>query len=94
MTGLRAAITVELLKSRRSRIPWAVAAGFSVAPLVGGLFMLILKDPDRARQLGILGQKAQLTAGTADWPTYLNMTAQAVAIHRIAGELSKRNASK
>jgi len=80
MNGLRAAIAVELLKSRRSRIPWALAAGFSMAPLFGGLFMLILKDPDRARQLGLLGQKAQLTAGTADWPTYLNMVAQAIAI--------------
>jgi len=80
MNGLRAAISIELLKSRRSRIPWAVAAGFSMAPLVGGLFMLILKNPEQARQLGILGQKAQLTAGTADWPTYLNMVGQAVAI--------------
>lgn len=80
MNGLRAAISVELLKSRRSRVPWAIAIGFSIAPLVSGLFMLILKDPDRARQLGLLGQKAQLTAGTADWPTYLNMVGQAVAI--------------
>ncbi len=80
MSGLRAAITTELLKSRRSRIPWGVAAGFSFAPLVGGLFMVILKDPDRARQLGLLGQKAQLAAGSADWPTFLNLVAQAVAI--------------
>jgi ABC-type transport system involved in multi-copper enzyme maturation permease subunit len=80
MNGLRAAISVELLKSRRSRMPWALAVGFSMAPLVSGLFMLILKDPDRARQLGLLGQKAQLTAGSADWPTYLNMVGQAVAI--------------
>ncbi len=80
MSGLRAAIATEWLKARRSRVPWGVAAGFSVAPLVSGLFMVILKDPEGARALGLLGAKAQLTAGTADWPTFLNMLGQAVAI--------------
>jgi ABC-2 type transport system permease protein len=80
MTGLAAAFSVEWLKARRSRIPWAVAAGFSLFPLVGGFFMLILKDPERARQLGLLGAKAQLTAGTADWPTFVALIAQAVVI--------------
>ena len=80
MSGLRAAIATELLKSRQSRVPWGVAFGFSVAPVVTGLFMVILKDPERARSLGLIGTKAQLTAGTADWPTFLNMLGQAMAI--------------
>ncbi len=80
MNGLRAAIETELLKSRRSRVPWAVAIGFTIAPLVSGLFMIILKDPDRARQLGLLGQKAQLAGGTADWPSFLDMLSQAIAV--------------
>ena len=45
-----------------------------------GLFMVILKDPERARALGLLGAKAQLTAGTADWPTYLSLLGQSVAV--------------
>jgi ABC-2 type transport system permease protein len=69
-----------MLKARRSRVPWGVAIGFSVAPLVMGLFMVILKDPERARTLGLLGAKSQLAAGTADWPTYFNLLGQAVAI--------------
>ena len=69
-----------MLKARHSRVPWGVAVGFSIAPLVMGLFMVILKDPERARSLGLLGAKAQLTAGTADWPTFLNMLGQAVAV--------------
>ncbi len=80
MSPFRAALTTEFLKARHSRVPWGVAVGFSIAPLVGGLFMIILKDPDAARSLGLLGTKAQLTAGTADWPTYLNLLGQAVAI--------------
>ena len=80
MTRLRAAVATEFLKSRRSRVPWGVAVSFSIAPLVMGLFMVILKDPDAARALGLLGAKAQLTAGTADWPTYWSLLGQAVTV--------------
>ena len=75
-----AALRPELLKSRRSRVPWLVGAGLTVAPLVVGLFMVVLKDPEAARRLGLLGAKAELTGGTADWPTMLSMLAQAIAI--------------
>ncbi|HEY6569045.1 MAG TPA: ABC transporter permease [Candidatus Limnocylindrales bacterium] len=80
MSRFAAAVQTEMLKSRRSRVPWGVAIGFTLAPLVMGLFMVILKDPERARSLGLLGAKAQLTAGTADWPTYLSLLGQAVAV--------------
>lgn len=80
MNGLRAALATEWLKARRSRVPWLVLVGFSLVPLVVGLFMVILKDPEGARRLGLLGEKARLTAGTADWPTMLSMLAQAVAV--------------
>ena len=45
MNGLRAAIATELLEATRSKVPWTITASFSLAPLVGGLFMLILKNP-------------------------------------------------
>jgi ABC-2 type transport system permease protein len=80
MTGIAAAVSTESLKARRSKVPWAVAAASSIGPIVGGLFMLILKDPERARQLGLLGAKAQLAAGTADWPTYIGLVSQATVI--------------
>jgi ABC-2 type transport system permease protein len=77
---LQATIATEFLKARRSRIPWAITASFSLAPLVGGLFMVILKDPARARELGLLGTKAQLGATAADWPTYLGLLAQSIGV--------------
>ena len=80
MNGLSAAIGTELTKARHSRVPWGVAAGFTLAPLVLGLFMVILKDPEAARSLGLLGAKAQLMAGTADWPTFLSMLGQALTV--------------
>lgn len=80
MSGLYAALWSEGLKVRRSRVPWLAGLGFTLAPLVGALFMVILEDPARARAWGIIGTKAQVLAGTADWPTYLSMLAQATAV--------------
>lgn len=80
MMLFRAALWAEALKARRSKVPWLTALGFALAPLVGGLFMVILKDPERARSMGLISAKAQLSAGVADWPTYLGMLAQATAV--------------
>src|SRR5215212_1677722 len=80
MTLFRAALWAEALKARRSKVPWLTALGFSLAPLVGGLFMIILKDPERARSMGLISAKAQLAGGVADWPTMLGLLAQATAV--------------
>jgi ABC-2 type transport system permease protein len=80
MNNLKQAVWVETLKFRRSRMPLLSLLGFLLVPLIGGLFMIILKDPEFARRVGLISAKAQLLAGTADWPTFLNLMAQAVAI--------------
>ncbi|MEZ4680610.1 MAG: ABC transporter permease [Caldilineaceae bacterium] len=80
MNQFTAALWVETLKARRSKVPLLTAIGFSLAPLVGGLFMIILKDPEQAREMGLLGAKAQLTVGVADWPAFFGILAQAVAV--------------
>ncbi len=80
MSGATAALWTEALKARRSRMPWLTALGFSLAPLMGGLFMMILKDPEWALRFGLITTKAQITAGAADWPTYLGLLRQAVAV--------------
>ncbi len=74
------ALWAELMKVRRSRLPLVSVVAFAVAAGVGGLFMFILADQRRARALGLLGTKAELAGGTADWPTYLGFLAQAVAV--------------
>ena len=80
MNNLKQAVWVETLKFRRSRMPLLSLLGFLLVPLIGGLFMIILKDPNFPRRVGLISAKAQLLAGTADWPTFLNLMAQAVAI--------------
>lgn len=74
------AIWVESLKARRSRLPWVTVFTFTVVALVGGLFMFILQDPDRARAMGLLGTKAALVGGEASWPTYFALLVQATAV--------------
>lgn len=73
------ALWTETLKMRRSKVPLFTAIGFSIVPLVGGLFMIILKDPEAAKSMGLISAKAQLMVGVADWPAYLGFIAQAVA---------------
>ncbi|MFI7579038.1 ABC transporter permease [Kocuria sp. M1N1S27] len=81
MTGeLAAAVHAEALKLRRSRMPWASAGAMVLAGAVGAFFMYVLQDVDRARSLGLLGTKAQLTGGSADWPGYFALTAQTVSV--------------
>ena len=80
MNGFFPSVWAEALKMRRSKVPLFAAIGFSIAPLVGGLFMIILKDPEAARSMGLISAKAQLTAGVADWPTFFSILSQAVAV--------------
>jgi ABC-2 type transport system permease protein len=77
---MREALWAELLKARRSRLPALTALAFTIVAVVCGLFMFILADPSRARALGLLGDKAQLSGASADWPGYLALLAQAVAV--------------
>lgn len=71
MSNLAQAIWVELLKARRSKMPFFAALGFAMIPLGGGFFMIVLKDPEMARRVGLISTKAQLTMGAADWESYL-----------------------
>lgn len=80
MNSFSSALWAETLKMRRSKVPLFTAIGFSIAPLVGGLFMVILKDPEAARSMGLISTKAQLVGGTADWTTFFGFIAQAAAI--------------
>ncbi len=64
----------ELQKLKRSTITWALGAVYCLAPLMMGLMMSVLKNPELGRRMGLLTTKAQLTIGSADWSTYLMMT--------------------
>ena len=71
---------IEILKARRSKLWMLVLAGFTILPLVSGLFMIILKDPEKAREMGLISMKAQLTAGVADWPSMFGMPNMGIGV--------------
>ena len=80
MTHLPSAVWAEMLKARRSKVPLLAAVGITLAPLFDGLFMFIMKDPERAREMGLLSVKAQMAMSTADWTTFFSVLTQAIAI--------------
>lgn len=79
MRNLAACIAVESKKLFRSRIPAMTLLALTLVPLMGGFFMFVLKDPNFARRLGFISAKAQI-AGAADWPSYLALLSQAIAV--------------
>ncbi|MFE8696793.1 ABC transporter permease [Cytobacillus sp. FJAT-53684] len=79
MNKLIVSFSVERKKFFRSKIPFITACALLLVPFIGGLFMFILKDPVFAQKVGIISAKAQI-AGTADWPSYFGLLAQAISI--------------
>ncbi len=73
-------IWIELRKVFRSRVPLFTALGFLMMPLIAALLIFIFKDPQMARQLGLLGVKANLVVVSADWPGYFNLMIEFTAL--------------
>ncbi len=74
------ALWAETLKARRSKVLWLTIGASLILPLIGGLFMIILKNPEQARNMGLISVKSQLVGGTADWPNYFDMLLQSIAM--------------
>ena len=80
MKGFLSSLWAETLKARRSKVPLLASIGFTLAPLMDGLFMFIMKDPERAREMGLLSVKAQLAMSDANWTTFFSVLTQAIAV--------------
>jgi|SRR5690625_1461294 len=79
MRSFFVALQTEGLKIRKSKVIWITMAAFTMAPFMAGFFMFVLKDPELAKNAGLLGAKAQI-AGEANWPSYLSLYAQMIAV--------------
>lgn len=75
---MSAVARTEILKLRRSAVPWLTLAAYLFMGLVVGLMLWMVAHPGVAASLGLLGQKASIsTAGfAADWPGLLAMFAE------------------
>lgn len=79
MIYLYTVLRVECLKVIKSKVIWLTAAAFTIAPLMAGFFMFVLKNPELAKNSGLLGTKAQI-AGEATWPSYIELHAQMISV--------------
>ena len=84
MSDLGAALWVEMMKIRRSKTIWIIAAAFGFVPLMIGFLFFILKNPDLAHSLGLIAAKTQLL-GSADWPSLFLILKEVVSIGGIFG---------
>jgi ABC-2 type transport system permease protein len=64
---LRVALWAETLKLRRSRLPLLTALAMALAPVLGALLVVAVRDPSST---GALGAKA-VALGSADWAGFL-----------------------
>jgi ABC-2 type transport system permease protein len=71
-------LLTEFLKLRRSKVTWLTFVAFALAPLGIALLMWIVREPDRAARLGLLGAKANLAGLEATWPVYAAILIQVV----------------
>lgn len=74
------AIKAELIKNKRSSIVWVTFVAFSLAPLMGGVFMLIMRNPEAMAKAGALSTKAQFMDFSANWHSYLEILTQAIGV--------------
>jgi ABC-2 type transport system permease protein len=72
---------IESRKAIRSRMPLWTALGSSFMPLGIAFLLFLARNPQISQNLGLLGAKANLlTYAEIDWPAYLGLSGQIVAI--------------
>ena len=73
-------VLAEFYKIRHAQIRWVTFIAFSLAPIMGGVFMLIMKDDSAFARAGVLSSKAQLMDFSADWNSFFNILSQAMGV--------------
>ncbi len=80
MSNLSNMVIIEWRKAIRSRIPYWTSIFAAFLPVVIALMILISKNPEISRKLGVISAKADLVGLTAtQWSTFLELAAQILA---------------
>lgn len=74
------AFRAEILKNKYASIFWISFIAFGLAPIMGGLFMLITRNPEAAAKAGTFQAKAQAMNFAASWDSYLIILTQTVGV--------------
>jgi ABC-type transport system involved in multi-copper enzyme maturation permease subunit len=80
MKSLQAALWVEILKIRKSKMLWASILFFMFVSAMMGLLMFVQTHPEISVKLGMIGNKASmLRFGEPNWQNYLTLLIQGIA---------------
>lgn len=74
------AILAEFLKNKHSNILWATFIAFGLAPVMGGVFILMVQDPEAMAKAGGLAAKAKAMNFEANWKSYFSILTQAIGV--------------
>ena len=74
------AIIAEYVKNKHARIKWVTFIAFSLAPVFGGVFMLLMKDAGYDGLSGGFKAKAAVMSFEANWESYVGLLSQAVGV--------------
>jgi len=84
MRQLKKVLKTEFLKVKKAKIFWITIIFFSFITIIISLMMFILKNPELASQMGLLGAKSQII-GEANWESYFEILSQIVALGGLIG---------
>jgi len=79
MRDILIAAVVELKKLKRSIIVWIVFIGYALIPVMGGIMMYLIKNPNLIPDSSILKIKASMLTTPVDWVSYLSIYLTQVA---------------
>jgi ABC-type transport system involved in multi-copper enzyme maturation permease subunit len=80
MKKLILAIEAEFLKNIKSKVIWITFIAFSLAPIMGGVFMFLLKNPETLAESSGIALKAKAMNLEVNWYTMLSVLTQAVGV--------------
>jgi ABC-2 type transport system permease protein len=73
MADILIATVVELKKFKRSIIVWIVFIGYALIPVMGGIMMYLIKNPNFIPDSSILKIKTSILSIPVDWISYLSI---------------------
>jgi ABC-type transport system involved in multi-copper enzyme maturation permease subunit len=80
MADIISATAIEFRKNRHSRITWITFAAFALAPVMGGVFAIIVRNPEMMSKVGALRTKADTLDFSPDWSSYFSLLSQTVGV--------------
>jgi ABC-2 type transport system permease protein len=80
MNSLFFALRAEIIKNKHSKIMLISFAAFAIVPVMGGLFMLVMQNPEAMAKASLLNTKMEAMKISADWNALFMILTQGMGI--------------